>query len=192
MAKSLEYEQRVMLSITQYKKLKKEFDSLRPFTLINEYFDTSNLDIIKSRRMLRIRNLNHKGYELTLKIKGSNGDVEINENISNYKRCRIKNDSIFPKGEIKKILENEYNLKDIVFITKLKTIRIEKQIGDYLLVLDKNLYNGIVDYDLEVESVSKERATEVIKKYCTVYNIEFNENYRGKSRRAIMSIRSDL
>lgn len=192
MGKSLEYEARVMLSITQYNKLLLLMSKINPITLINEYFDDDNCSIIKSRKMLRIRNLNFSGYELTLKIKGENGDTEYNQPISPEERDLFIKNGIFPDGEVKNLVKDIIPLETISLITSLKTMRYEKNIEDYLFVLDKNEYNGIVDYNLEIESDSKQKSVEIIKKYCKDYNIQYSEKYKGKSRRAILSVKGNL
>ena len=192
MGKSLEYEARVMLSITQYNKLLLLMSEINPITLINEYFDDDNCSIIKSRKMLRIRNLNFSGYELTLKIKGENGDTEYNQPISQKERDLFIRNGIFPDGEVKNLVKGIIPLETISLITSLKTMRYEKSIEDYLFVLDKNEYNGIVDYNLEIESDSKQKSVEIIKKYCKDYDIQYSEKYKGKSRRAILSVKGNL
>lgn len=192
MSKSLECEERVMLSIIQYKNLLKEFANSKPFTLVNEYYDDPKLTLINNHKMLRVRNLNRKGFELTLKIKGKSGDLEINEKINYNQHYKLKNSIGFPKGEIKEILKDTLPLENIRYITKLKTIRYERPIDNYLLVLDKNFYNGFVDYDLEVEAKTKEKALKIIKKYCTKYNIDYSPKYKGKSRRAVYSVINEV
>lgn len=192
MGKSLEYEARVMLSITQYNKLLLLMSKINPITLINEYFDDDNCSIIKSRKMLRIRNLNFSGYELTLKIKGENGDTEYNQPISPEERDLFIKNGIFPDGEVKNLVKDIIPLETISLIASLKTMRYEKSIEDYLFVLDKNEYNGIVDYNLEIESDSKQKSVEIIKKYCKDYDIQYSEKYKGKSRRAILSVKGNL
>lgn len=192
MSKSLECEERVMLSITQYEKILIDMGNILPITLINEYFDDDNCSIIKQRKMLRIRNLNNNGYELTLKIKGENGDVEVNQPLSSNQREAFIKEGIFPDGEVKNIVKEIIPLNTINLITSLKTLRIEKHIDDYLLVLDKNEYNGITDYNLEIEARTKKKAVKLIKKYCKNYNLQYSENYKGKSRRAILSVKDCL
>ena len=192
MSKSLEYEARVMLSITQYNKLLEIMSNIVPITLINEYFDDENCTIIKCRKMLRIRNLNNKGYELTFKVKGENGDTEFNQPISSKDRELFINEGTFPDGEVKEQVQSIIPVDSIKLITSLKTLRHEKQFEDYLLVLDKNEYNNIVDFNLEVESDNKQKSIEIIKKYCELYGLQYSETYKGKSRRAILSVKGNL
>lgn len=192
MSKSLEYEARVMLSITQYNKLLEIVSDISPITLINEYFDDDDCSIITNRKMLRIRNLNNKGYELTFKIKGQNGDTEVNQPLSPNERDLLINKGQFPDGDVKEEVEKVVPIDSIKLITSLKTLRYEKRIDDYLFVLDKNEYNNITDYNLEIESDDKQKSVNIIKKYCELYGMQYSESYKGKSRRAILSVKENL
>ena len=75
--------------------------------------------------------------------------------------------------------------KDIRYITSLETERIEIKFDNYLFVLDKNKYSDITDYNLEIEANDINVANEVIKKYCTEFNVQYSKEYKSKSRRAI-------
>ena len=186
MSKNIEIEKRVMLTKEQYDSLfhyasKYEYQKL---DLINHYFDDENLALRNAHYMLRIRNINAKDYELTLKIKGENGDLEINEPINKKEvkslidKCELKDGEI--KNQILKVTS-----KDIRYITSLETERIEIKFDNYLFVLDKNKYSDITDYNLEIEASDIDVANEVIKKYCTEFNVQYSREYKSKSRRAI-------
>lgn len=176
--RNLECEKRVMLTFEQYQHVLAEYMALDPtFSFLeieNIYLDDDDLSIKKSHRMLRIRTTNGKNKELTLKIKGDNGDIEINETIENHK-------------EIDEVLNHQFDKYKP--IAKLKTNRVEAKIDDYLVVIDQNFYNGIIDYDLEIEAKSIEKAEEVILKICKKHHLEYKKDYRSKSSRAIASRR---
>ena len=187
MSKNIEIEKRVMLTEEQYLSLLKyasNYSSRKEMTLVNYYFDDENLSLRNAHHMFRIRVTNNKDYELTLKVKGDNGDLEINEPLSNgeieklLKKLEIKN------KEINEIVSNDTS-KEIKYITSLKTERIEIEFGRYLFVLDKNYYSDIIDYDLEIESDNMVDAEEAIKKYCKNFDLQYSSSYKSKSRRAI-------
>ena len=187
MSKNIEMEKRVMLTSKEYEKLlnySKAFTSKKEFTLINHYFDDIDLSLRSHHYMLRIRNINDKDYEITLKVKGDNGDLEINEPIleSEVNNC-IK------KFSCNKKLINEYinevTSKEIKYITSLKTERIEIPFNDYLFVLDKNYYSDVIDCNLEIEAHTIEDAKKTIKKYCREFKLQYSKDYQSKSRRAI-------
>ena len=134
--------------------------------------------------MLRIRNINDKDFEMTLKVKGDKGDLEINHEVSNKEVDKIIKKFYSVSEEISSHVNNVTN-KEIKYITSLKTERVEIEFEDYLFVLDKNYYSDVIDYDLEIESKSIKKAKKVIKKYCKQYSLQYSKDYKSKSRRAI-------
>lgn len=187
MSKNIEMERRVMLNKAQYEALLNyslKYSNRKSFTLVNHYFDDEDLSLRKNHYMLRIRNTDDSNFEVTLKVKGEKGDLEINNPISNeevnilIKRFSYQNEEITP-------LLYKVTNKEIKYITSLKTERIEIEFDDFLFVLDKNYYSDIVDYNLEIESSNIEKANEVIKKYCDQYGMQYSKDYQSKSRRAI-------
>ena len=187
MSKNIEFEKRVMLSIEQYQALYEYAQTLankESMVLVNHYFDDEDLSLRKAHKMLRIRNINNDEYELTLKVKGDNGDLEINHPLSNKEVNELLHSFKCPNTEINNYLK-ETTSKEIKYITTLKTERIEAHIDNYLFVLDKNHYSDIVDYDLEIEANDIEVAEQMIKKYCSTFGMQYDEHYKSKSRRAI-------
>ena len=173
--KHIEYEERVMISINDYLKviddIKREGKHFASFLIENIYLDNDNSFIYKNHMMLRIRNIDGKEEELTLKTRREdNSTLEINESRHHHK-------------EIDKYLEGSLN--DYHQIAKLITHRIEVKYKDYLLVIDKNEYHGVIDYDLEIEATSQNKALEVIKEYCEKYHLSYDKEYKTKSHRAI-------
>lgn len=195
MALNIECEARTMLTEEQYqdiisRHLREKGNSVF-IKQVNRYIDSEDFDLRNlNRKSLRIREINNGIIELTLKLKGSNGDKEYTEIISPLDVHEFEQKGIFPRGEIKDIL-----LKDNVILSKLKiltslsTLRYEEHFEDYLIVIDKNEYNGITDYNLEIEAPSMERAEEVMTFYCLKYNLTRTKNYQTKSKRAIQSIK---
>ena len=177
--KHIEYEERVMISVNDYLKViddvKNEGKEISKLLIENIYLDNDNSFIYQNKMMLRIRNINQKDEELTLKIKREdNTTLEINETRSHH-------------PTIDKYLEGQ--LSDYKEVSRLVTHRIEVEYKDYLLVIDKNEYHNVIDYDLEVEANSQEKALEVIKEYCVRYNLKYDPHYKSKSHRAISLIK---
>ena len=71
---NMEYEARVMINEEQYINIRKHYlNSKYPKEVIineNFYFDTEDLKLTSSHKVLRMRKINNSKYELTLKIKG--------------------------------------------------------------------------------------------------------------------------
>ena len=169
----IEYEERVMIKESDYKKV---IDDLMhngypcdAFTIENIYFDNDDFFITKNDMMLRIRNTSTGIHELTLKVRQNEGVLEINETLESH-------------PQIDAALNNKFfELKEII---KLVTKRIEIPIDDYLLVIDKNEYLETIDFDIEVEAETQQRAKEVMMKYCDKYKLKYDPNYKVKSARA--------
>ena len=83
--KHIEYEERVIISKSDYLKIIEDFSNYPQEKLFieNIYLDNREQFIYKTKKMLRIRNTNHKKQELTLKIGQPDGsNLEINETLS--------------------------------------------------------------------------------------------------------------
>ena len=147
----------------------------------------------KNHITLRIRTINDVKCELTAKIKGENGDQEINDDLSFKEMDVLIKEGIFPEGNVKKyLLSLSYPLSSYKQIVTLYNRRLEIKYDDHLLVIDKNIYNDITDYNLEVEvekdiSVAKEKLAYYIQKFHLTL---FKQKYVGKAHRAIMSTKN--
>ena len=190
-----ELEERVMINKSQFLEIEKYIqENFHNFKLIhqkNRYFDDANRTVKKVNNMLRIRSFkNYKEREFTYKVKGVEGDIEYTQILSHYWFYQITRYSRLPEGIVKeKLLEDGVDVNSLKMLVDLYTRRIEVKIDDYLFVLDANLYNGITDYNIEIESdVSKKHAKDVILKYCEMFNLEYKEKYITKSKRAFASI----
>ena len=190
MSRCLEKETRAMISQEEYVSicgdLFKEYPRSMFITNTNYYFDTEDFAFTDMHHMIRIRNVGHN-YELTYKVKGDNGDLEINQDISNRLAHKYLTKGSLPHGEVyNAVASTGISPKKLKVITSLYTRRLEIDCGDYLFVLDMNSYDGVEDYNIEIESKkSIEHATEVLKRYCKQYHLTYPEHYEVKSARAI-------
>ncbi len=176
--KIIEYEERVLIGQSDYEKviedMKLSNKPLTRFSIENIYLDNEEKLIRKNKWMLRVRTINNARKELTLKIKNpDNSAVEINETLDHH-------------PEIDKYLNNNFN--SFKEITRLTTERIEVTFDDYLLVIDKNSYSSIVDYDIEIESDSQEKSKIIIRFYCKKYGLTYDPDYKTKSFRAFQAL----
>ena len=173
----IEYEERVMIEESDYKKVIDDLMSkgyeIKPFTIENIYLDNNEKIMQQGGMMLRIRNVLDK-QELTLKIRNKdNSNIEINETVDNHP-----------------IIDEALNHKFIEFkeVVRLVTQRIELKIDDYLLVIDKNYYRNKIDFNIEVESTSKKAAENHLNQIISQFGIENKKDYISKSRRAIYNL----
>ena len=190
---NMEYEARVMITENQYSLVKDFFlkANLECHQLvnINYYYDDEKLTITNNSHVLRLRAIDDNKYELTLKIKGENGDVEINKPLTSFEIRDVQNQvNVSDADIIKQLKAINVDLENLKLIAKLKTERMEVKLINSLLVIDKNYYNDKIDFNLEVESVSKSDAIELLKEICKQFDIEYKKDYISKSRRAIYNL----
>ena len=188
---NLEYEARVMITENQYSQIKKSYASekSREFTNTNFYFDYEDLYLTNHGIVLRVRNIDDKEYELTLKTKGENGDLEVNHSLtSNEARLIIESSTIPLSNVLDELKKRNIVLTKLKLIVSLKTERVEIEYPNYLFVIDKNYYRNKVDFNIEVESTSKKAAENYLNQIISKFNIEYKKDYISKSRRAIYNL----
>ena len=190
---NMEYEARVMINEEQYVNIRSHYLSLDiPYEKIeneNYYFDTPDLKLTNSHKVLRIRKINDEKYELTLKIQEENGCVEINHYLTiKEKEEMMKNGVISYQQIVDKLKEYNIDLSTIKFITNLKTERLEFRLEGGLLVIDKNYFQNRIDYNIEVESDSEIHAKTILLSIISPFGVEYKKDYINKARRAIYNL----
>ena len=190
---SMEYEARVMITENQYSSVldyyTRQDKNIHKLVNLNYYYDDDKMTISNSHNVLRLRSIDEANHELTLKIKGDNGDIEINRPLTSKQLNEFMNQINISDVEIiNQLKQIGVDLENLKLIAKLKTERVEIQEEDYLLVIDKNYYNDKIDYNLEVESTSKSIAIERLKQVIEPFGIEYKKDYISKSRRAIYNL----
>ena len=188
-----EFEARVMVNEQQYNEIKNYFLNLdikkEYITNVNEYFDLDDLFLTRNHIVLRTRLIDDNKRELTLKIREENCDLELNHILSNEDYDLFKKSGELPNSEIKnKLLQSNIDISKLKFIVELKTERIEIQFVDYLLVIDKNYYRNKIDFNIEVESSSRELALSKLLTVIKPFGIKYKNSYVSKSRRAIYDL----
>ena len=187
-----EYESRIMLTNSEYFEIVSYFMRLHPeqhfLKNTNIYYDTNDLFLRKNHATLRVRLINDINCELTLKISHPNGDDEINDPLTKKELDAFIKEGIFPDGEVKKrLLTLPYPLNSYKEITTLYNIRLEIENDDHLLVIDKNTYDEVIDYNLEIEAKdSILTANKWLNTYIKQFNLSLaQQKYVGKAHRAI-------
>lgn len=190
MQNSMEYEAKVLISESEYEKLLNALMkfNLNKITQTNYYIDNDNLELHKLGLGLRIR-ATHKYYEMTLKTPLKEGIKETTTTLSEEQFNTYLNSKDI-QNEITNSLT--YRINNLHIVGSLKTIRMECKITPHIICLDKSYYNNHVDYELEVESTSKETAEEFLKDILKNNNITFKEfNKITKHKRALMTIKKE-
>ena len=123
-----------------------------------------------------------------MKIKGEDGDSEINQGLLPKEQELLLDNGLFPYGEVRnQLMLLPYSLDKYRKIASLYNRRLEIEQEDHILVIDKNSYGDIVDYNLEIESkIGIEHAKDMLRMYADKFNLTLSkEKYVGKARRAI-------
>ena len=187
-----EYETRIMLDEEKYFFIVTYYMNIYPnkhfLQNANYYFDTDDLYLREQHMTLRVRIINDVKSELTLKIKGEDGDEEINDGLTPKESDLLINQGVFPYGQVRnRLMLLPYSLDKYHKITALYNRRLEIEFDDYTLVIDRNTYGDATDYNLEIESkVGIKHAKEMMKEYIAKFDIPVSkEKYIGKARRAI-------
>ena len=189
-----EFESRIMLTESEYFEIVSRYMRLYPnksfLKNVNVYFDTEELDLRKRHITLRVRIINDTRCELTAKIKGMNGDDEINDDINLIQANELIKEGKFPDGNVKSfLLTLPYTLDLYKQIAILNNLRLEIENEDHLLVIDKNIYGDNTDYNLEIEAKdSIEKAKTLLNAYILQFNLaNRGQKYVGKAHRAILA-----
>ena len=164
--------------LERYKKIKQT----------NHYIDSKDRVLRENDFALRIRE--KEDFVLTLKTPLSEGLLEKNQTLSWREYDALEDEKTFPVGNIKSFLELcGFNTRELKVLASLTTHRIEFEYEDGLVCLDENIYGkdkSVVDYELEIEATSMERAEELIKRLLADAGIkEFKFNLLSKQARAL-------
>lgn len=157
MSKEMEIEFKNMLNKEEYDSLLAEYQlsesSLK--TQTNIYFDTPDFKLKAKKMGLRIR-LSNSTTEFTLKTPTSNQHtlLEVTDYLSSFtSELSLVEQISLETSEVAEYLIHEgIQLSSLQPIGQLTTTRGEVSLqSNVLLVLDKSLYYGKTDYELEME-----------------------------------------
>lgn len=172
MSQEIEIEYKVLLSKENFELLANEM----PFPKetveqINYYFETKTFDLKKHYSALRIRKKNN-GYILTLKEPYGEHILETHDPLTEEEFYNWINGNSTAKSNVSKQLKKlGVAEKELIYFGSLKTERKSFVNDGIEYVLDKSIYNGITDYELEIEAISAEKGLTVFKNLLQQFNI---------------------
>ena len=192
MAASIEIESKALISEANYSKIVKHFESeiTKEYDQTNHYIDTKDFTLKQMGIGLRIRNVS-SSFVLTLKAPMAEGLLEKDQHISRNQVTQFKKGDGFPDGIIKNFVKMlGVDPEDLVVLAKLTThrIEVENETTGKVLCIDKNTYNNVTDYELELESNTLEQGKIQLKAICSKVGIEYKENLKSKQSRAMETI----
>lgn len=189
MSTNVEIEIKSKLSKQDYELLLKAFPNHKPYTQINNYFDTKDREISRRDCGLRIREKNGH-FELTLKIPNTEGKLEINQQIPNKVAKSMLDNKAFVDGEVKYYLESFLGINtNLIFnLGKLITDRFDLEYKNGLISIDKSIYNNITEYEIEIEDISEIEAEKHLKEFLSEFGIEYKKSPDTKLKRFLNSL----
>jgi uncharacterized protein YjbK len=194
----MEIEYKSLLTISAFKDCLNYFSHVAtpqvPYLQTNYYFDSSDFVLHKSKITLRLRSKFNQ-WELTAKIPNGKGNLfsknlEINLSISeNDAKYMIDNGIIVEHPLIQSFIHSIDIplINNFVFIESLETLRHDFTFYNDTVSLDKNIYNGIIDYELEWETTNHNFVQLELKRL----KIKVN-NAKGKKSRSFKSLKNNL
>ncbi|MEN2466744.1 CYTH domain-containing protein [Ornithinibacillus sp. FSL M8-0202] len=172
MAQEIEIEYKNLLTKEEYETLLHNL----PFPKegkeqINYYFETADFKLRQHHAALRIRKKNNQ-YQLTLKEPHQDGLLETHDSLTEAEALSWISQHPIAK-EATTIQLNQMNIEtdELHYVGSLTTIRREYQENGLIIVLDYSQYNHVEDYELEIESQSKEAGLKALTNILETYHI---------------------
>lgn len=190
MSQSLEIESKAILTKEEYDHLISNFDHNTIYRQLNYYIDSKDLIIRKKDCGLRVRE-KEGSFELTLKVPAKKGKIEINQQISDISFYNLCKSQIFPDGEVSKHLKDILGIdaSSLYVLGELITDRIDVGFKESLISIDKSMYNSIIDYEVECEDESMEKAILHLKEFLNQFDIEYKKSPGGKLKRFLETLK---
>lgn len=144
-----ENEYKILINETKFTNLLERLKMDEYIEQINYYYDTSNYSFyhqgltfrirdLLNRKVLQVKYPNISGTDFSSRIEKEFTIDEIPLEITKYDTCKYISDMVINN--------------DIKLLGSLKTYRWLKRLeNNILLYLDKNIYLGILDYEVELE-----------------------------------------
>ncbi|HEY8436845.1 MAG TPA: CYTH domain-containing protein [Haloplasmataceae bacterium] len=173
-----EIEFKTLLTEADYKRLIDRFaiSDQDFFTQVNVYYDTENLDLTQQKCALRIRMKDGK-YILTLKEQGNRSNLETNQTLHSDEATSLHTNGLLPPGPVRTRLR-ELNIQEPLYaVTQIVTKRAEIPYRGQRLFFDQSTYEGVTDYELELEATNYETGQEVFESLLTDLGISYRPSH---------------
>lgn len=173
MNQEIEIEFKMMLTKNEYIQLSQQLSfPNQAISQTNYYFETENFSLKKKKSALRIREKNDT-YTLTLKQPHRDGILETHELLSENEAYQLINGQPIFNNKMAHYLELlNIPIGDLKYYGNLMTERREFTQNNIVYVLDKSYYNDTVDYELEIESPTKNKGKRIFYSILNEFNIK--------------------
>lgn len=157
MTQEIEIEFKNLLTSDEYHTLLTELPfPKKAVTQTNFYFETKDHTLQGLGSALRIRQKDNQ-YQLTLKQPHPNGLLETHDKLTKKEaEACMQGKMVVKEATAKQLNELGVDIGSLMCLGSLTTERRELQCQNVLLVLDFSTYNGMSDYELELEATSYE------------------------------------
>lgn len=151
MKQEIEIEFKNILTKNEFERLLESYPFQEAFKQTNYYFETRDLQLSKLRSALRIREKNGR-FTATLKQPYEGHLLESHISLSEEEAKQCINGNFIHREDFSNHLKNlGIHIKDLIYLGELTTYRRTFIDKDNLFVLDHSLYNGLEDYEFELE-----------------------------------------
>jgi len=180
MTKNIEIEFKTVVNREKYEHLLKIFHlENNIFKQINYYFDTDDFALNQKQIVLRIRQKGEYRYKVTMKCQGHQGAFESHV--------------IITKEQADRMLEKGFSTKDffddidyfVTFQASIENYRVSTPYLGGILFLDRCLYCGTEDYEIEYEVNNYDEGKLIFEQFLSEHEIEIGST-RRKSERAFL------
>lgn len=185
MNRNIEKEYKIIVSEQQFNRLLINYPNLKFIKQINTYYDTIDMQIQSMHGMhgaMRIREKNNS-YLFTMKSNSEEGLLEF--------ECPVnQNDvSVLQNTEIQNLLHSYGIQGPFTMLTNLTTFRGVVQFDCAELCFDRNLYNGLEDFEIEYEYKKDHDGLSNFEKIIKAADLVYKSNCDSKIKRALDSIK---
>ncbi len=165
---NFEYEAKALISFEDYTKLISSYEIIETINQTNIYFETADDWFKHNKSALRVRTIEGKPAVLTLKQKIKDGNIEHDFPLSSEEKSLLINQFTLP--------ETELPFTDIILSKQFKmgTIRSKFLYNGLTIEIDQTDFNGIIDYEIEIEAPNIKIANEAIKQLAQENNISLH------------------
>ena len=184
MSIALEIEAKSWLDEDAYNRLISRFSLQKPYIQTNFYLDSPSRLLKSKGASLRVRQ-KEDGLELTLKLDQDEGRIEMNAALSEDQFDAIKDGRFTESVPMRALEELGISAEELKILASLSTERIDIEIDDGLISIDKNAYGNTVDYEIECESSSMAKAEALLRSFLSQHGIPYRPNAISKQKRAL-------
>ncbi len=173
MKQEIEIEYKMLLSLDSFNTILKTLPfPNKPIKQTNYYFETKEHTLQENNCALRIREIEND-FIVTLKEPHPDGILETHDIISKKSAQQaLENKGLDAANCEKQLAKKNIKLSDVNYVGELKTERYEFKKNALIYVLDKSHYNGLTDYELEIEAQDHETGREALEQLIRRFDIK--------------------